>query len=222
MKALLLSLALLGTVTAAKAQTTTAEEINALQQQYDRIKATSNSYHEFNRPYKVVEVRKLDNFWQNVQQTIQANEKNLLSAGKATVTELEQAKGTMAAQTQEIEALKQQNAVKEKALQQNDFEVSNIVMLGLGINKQVFVILSFSIILGLLALAGIVYSMYKNSQKVTDEKILAFQTIDQEFNDYKKAARERELKIKRDLQTEANAKEELRQELASLKQKAMA
>ena len=114
-----------------------------------------------------------------------------------------------------------QNAEKEKALQQNDFEVSNIVMLGMGINKQVFVIISFAIILGLLALAGVVFTMYKNSQKVTDDKIQAFQQIDQEFNEYKKAARERELKVKRDLQTEANAREELRQELAALKQKTL-
>jgi hypothetical protein len=42
------------------------------------------------------------------------------------------------------------------------------------------------------------------------------QDVELEFTEFKKAARDRELKIKRELQTEMNHKEELRQQIAAL------
>ncbi|KAA9345856.1 hypothetical protein [Adhaeribacter soli] len=219
MKAIFLSLALMGAVTASQAQNSPAATTDitpALQSHFDRLKSSSNSYQEHNRSYKVVDVSRLNSFWDGVLNTVKEHEKGLQSAGKNTVSELAQAKTTIEAQSQQIAALKKENALKEKAVQQNASEIANISVFGLDVNKQVFLFLSLGIIFLLGIVAAVIASVYKKSKVIADEKVKAFRDIEQEFTEYKKAARERELKIKRELQTEMNSKEELKQQLASL------
>ncbi|MBK0403730.1 hypothetical protein I5M27_12085 [Adhaeribacter sp. BT258] len=219
MKKTLLSLGLilsLMSVTQAQNPPSAGPVTNSLQDQFSKLNSKSNNYREGNRAFKVIEVSQLNAFWNGVLGTVKNHEAELLKGGKNTHAALEQANATIAAQTQQIAALKKDNALKDKAVQQNAYEVDNIFVLGVGINKQFFLILSLALITGLVILAIVIMSLYKKSKKVTDEKIQAFREIDQEFNDYKKAARERELKIKRELQTEMNSKEEMRQKLALL------
>ena len=219
MKALFFSLALIFTVFGASAQSATGSG-NAvmadLESQFSRLKTKSNHYRENNREYKVVDVRVLNQFWESVLGTVKNHEQNLLKGGKNTVAELEKAQGTISEQASQIAALKKENTLKEQAVQQNAYDVDNISILGLGINKNFFMIFSFVCIAGLLIACAVIASLYKKSKLVTDEKIGAFQQIDYEFNEFKKAARERELKVKRELQTVTNSKEEMRQQLASL------
>ena len=216
MKVLLVSLALLFSSVAGMAQNSNGSVMTDLDGQFSRLKSRSNHYRENNREYKVVDVRVLNQFWESVLGTVKNHEQNLLKSGKSTEENLVKAQATIQAQAKQIAALKQENALKEKAVQQSTYEVNNLVILGLGINKNVFMIFSFVTIAALIILCAVVASLYKNSKKVTDEKIDAFQQIDNEFNEYKKTARERELKIKRELQTEMNNKEEMRQQIATL------
>ena len=225
MKVYLISLALLFTVNGGFAQNSAGSGnpvMTDLESQFSRLKSKSNHYRENNREYKVVDVRVLNQFWESVLGTVKNHEQNLLKGGKNTVAELEKSQATVSEQAKQIAALKQENALKEKAVQQNAYEVNNISILGVGINKSVFLIFSFVTIAGLLILCAVISSLYKKSKKVTDEKINAFQQMDNEFNEFKKAARERELKVKRELQTEMNHKEEMRQQLATLQKQAHA
>lgn len=217
MKAFFLSLALVGTFTATLAQeTNSGNNVSAeLQDHFNRLKSQSNSYREHQRAFKVIDVSRLDAFWNGVLTTVKESEKNQAKAGKNTETALLQAQATIKNQETQIRALKQENAVKEKAAQQNAYEVSHIMVFGIGINKQVFLFLSLGIILGLSILAAVIASLYKKSKVIADEKVNAFRDMELEFTEYKKAARERELKIKRELQTEMNSKEEMKQQLAS-------
>lgn len=201
---------------AALAQQPDNSVMTDLDGQFSRLKSRSNHYRENNREYKVVDVRVLNQFWESVLGTVKNHEQNLIRGEKSNGENLLKAQATIAAQAQQISALKQENALKEKAVQQNAYEVNNLVIMGLGINKQVFLIVSFVSLAALAVLCLVMASLYKKSKKVTDEKIDAFQQIDTEFNEYKKAARERELKIKRELQTEMNHKEEMRQQIAAL------
>jgi hypothetical protein len=189
---------------------------NILENQFTRLKSKANNYKEHNREFKVIEVNQLNAFWNGVLSTVQNHEAELLKGGKNSQQALEQANATIASQNVQIASLKQENTLKEKAVQLNAYEVNNIIVLGIGINKQLFLILSSGVIIGLGALSLIMLSLYKKNKKITDEKIQAFQEIDNEFNEFRKAARERELKIKRELQTELNHKEEMRLQLASL------
>ncbi|QMU27224.1 hypothetical protein [Adhaeribacter radiodurans] len=190
---------------------------NALQNQFNALKSRSTSYKEYNQDFKVVQVKRLDTFWKNVQDSLRARESTVRKAGKATELALKKAQQDLAQQKAELQSLKQANIRKEQQIQQNAHDVASLSVFGLDMNKQVYVILSWIVILGLL-MATLVFSyLYKKSKVTTDEKIKAFEEVSQEFTVHKQSARERELKIKRDLQTESNRVAELNQEITLLK-----
>jgi hypothetical protein len=190
---------------------------NALQYQFNALKSRSSSYREYNQDYKVIQIRRLDAFWQNVQDSLKAREQNIRKAGRTTEKALAQARQDLASQKAELQSLKEANAQKEKQIKQTAHDVDNLSVLGIDINKQVYVVISWIIILGLLVVAAVFSYLYKKSKVITDEKIKAFEEVNQEFTVHKQTARERELKIKRDLQTEANRVAELNQEIAVLR-----
>lgn len=188
-----------------------------LQQQFNSIKARSSSYTEFNRNYKVMRVDHLDKLWQNVEDSLKGRASQIRQAGKATEQALVNARQDLKAQHEEIQALKLDNTKKQQAIEQTTHDVASLSVFGLDMNKQVYVILSWVIILGLGILAGIFVFLYKKSKVVTDEKVRAYDDISQEYKEFKQNAREREIKIKRELQTEANKVEELNQQIIQLK-----
>lgn len=193
---------------------------NSLSNQYLGLKNKSSHYQENRVAYKVVRLSSLDSFWKSVQDTIRAREQALLQARKGIDQELVQARENLKKQATELEALKEENALKEQEVQKSANEKANLTVLGLNINKQTYVILSWGIILTLLVVFAVVMFLYKNSKLVTDEKKKAFEEIDQEFKEHKQNARDRELKIKRELQTEMNRVEELNQQIAQLRKQA--
>lgn len=224
MKAFFLSL-LIGLTIAApavQAQETAKNEnksATALTGQFNDLKSKSNSYMEGNREYKVVNVGLLNSFWQSVQATIKEVEQKQIKDLNATREDLETAQARIAEQEKEIEALKLDNAQKEAAVQQSEDAVNNLHVLGIPIHKQIYVIINTAIIALLLIALGVVYTQFKSSKKVTDQKKKEFDDIDREFADFKKNAREREIKIKRELQTEMNLVAELNDQIAALQKK---
>jgi len=187
-----------------------------LQQQFNGIKSRSSSYKEFNQDYKVVRVTYLDSFWKNVRDSLKARERNIWQAGKATEQALVKARQELSSQATQLQALKQENVNKQQQIQKTSHEISSLSVFGLDMNKQVYVILSWLIILALAILSGVFAYLYKKSKVTTDQKINAFDEIAKEFKDHKQNAREREIKIKRELQTEANKVEELKQQIIQL------
>lgn len=188
-----------------------------LQQQFNSMKFRSSSYKELNHDYKVVRVDHLERLWQNVQDSLKGREQAIRQAGKATEQALVKARQDLKAQQQQVQALKQDNQQKEQAIRQTAHDVASLSVFGLDINKQIYVILSWVVFLGLGILAGVFVYLYKKSKVVTDQKIQAFDEISQEFKEYKQHAREREIRIKRELQTETNKVEELNQQIVLLK-----
>ncbi|PSR55689.1 hypothetical protein AHMF7605_20360 [Adhaeribacter arboris] len=190
---------------------------NALQNQFNALKSRSTSYKEYNQDFKVVQVKRLDAFWKNVQDSLRARESTVRKAGKATEQALKKTQQELAQHKAELQSLKQANLRKEQQIQQNAHEVASLSVFGLDMDKQLYVILSWVIIIGLLVMALVFSYLYKKSKIITDEKIKAFEEVSQEFTVHKQSARERELKIKRDLQTESNRVAELNQEITLLK-----
>lgn len=197
--------------------TATDTRANTLQQQFNSLKYRSSTHTEFNQDYKVVKLRSLDGLWKNIQDTLRARNLKIKQARKGIEQELVQAQKVIQTQEQQLKFLKQENAQKEQAVQRSAHDIASISFLGLDMNKQTFAILSWAIIFILLIGLGIVFFLYKNSKTVTDEKVKAYQDIDQEFKTHKQNARDRELKIKRELQTELNRVEDLNQQIALLK-----
>ncbi|WP_347160011.1 hypothetical protein [Pontibacter chitinilyticus] len=219
MKALFLPLFLVIFSTAAMAQGTPKEGApasSALSNQFNKLKGNANSYQEKGVDYKVVSVKSLNAFWDNVQATLEEREKKLLNASKDTRQELAQAQATIAAQQKQLQALKQENARKEQEVQKSASAVNNLSVLGMEIPKQVYVLLTGIIIIALLVVLLAILAMYRKSKVVTDEKQRAYNEMEQELAESKKSAREKELKLKRELQTEMNRIEELNKEIATL------
>lgn len=220
MKAFFLLLSLAFTLNVANAQRTAKEGSparNSLPEQYNRLKSGSNSYSEGGRDYKVINVKSMDAFWKSVQDTIKAREQAMVQAGKNTEQALVVAKDSIQKQHTQLQAIREQYAAKEQEVQQSAYNVANLQVLGMDMEKQNYVILSFIVIVVLLLIAGIMLVQYRSSKQTAVDKQKAYDEIDNEYNEYKKNAREKELKLKRELQTEMNRIEEMNQEIASLK-----
>ncbi len=206
-------------ITATAQQTATKESAApaALTRQYNSLKEGSNSYREGNREYKVVNVSTLEAFWKSVQQSIKATEKGLIDDKKSAEQEAAQAHQTIEEQKKQIQALKLDNIEKEKQVQQSQHAVNNLSVLGIDMQKQFYVILTAVIIIALVVMLFVAMQRYKSSNRVAVEKQEGYNTMEEELNEYKKKARERELKIKRELQTEMNLREEMALELDRLR-----
>lgn len=223
MKAISLSLFLgVLVLTSAQAQTPAPAKSKgpySLQQQFSSLKYRSSSHTEFNQQYKVVKVSSLDAFFKSVQDTLKAREQSIKNAGKETAVALANTQKQLADQKAQVQALQEANAQKERQLQQGAHDVASLSVLGLDMDKQVYVMLSLAMMLGLGALVAVFAFMYKNSNRVTQEKLEAYEEVSEELKNHKQLAREREIKLKREQQSEANKVEELKQEIAELRKR---
>ncbi|NEM98498.1 hypothetical protein [Pontibacter burrus] len=223
MKSTFLSLVFVMMLTAVQAQTAapqqTAPSKNTLANQYNALKNKANSYNESGQQYKVVNVRTLDSFYKSVNDSLQVISKKLADARRGADQELIDARANVAAQEKQLKALTEETARKEQEVQKSQHLINNISFFGIDMQKQFYVILNSVIIVALLIVLAVVMMQYKSSKRTAVEKVKAFDEIDSEFNEYKKAARERELKLKREMQTEMNRAEELKLEVAALQRK---
>lgn len=177
----------------------------SLSSQFTELKEKSNTFQE----YKVIKITQLNTFWKNVQDTLQAEKQEILDAQQ----EIAKLNG-------ELVKIKQAYQQKEKELQESDYEIAHINVMGMDILKGSYIYFNGVVILILMTLLAVVFIKYNISNKVAEAKKSEYEAIDRELNDYKQKAREKELKIKRELQTEMNRVEELNQEVASLRRQA--
>ena len=173
---------------------------NTLEEQFRTLKESSNNYQE----YKVVKEANLNQFYNNVRDSIYTAKQNIL-----------QAKSKINEQQQEIERLKDEVESRQQAVEQSEYEIAHTQFLGIDIEKETYNFLVWGIILVLLIILAVAILKYKSSNKVAVKKKNEYETLDQEFNDFKLRSREKETRLMRDLQTERNAVEELNQRLAA-------
>lgn len=173
---------------------------NTLEEQFRTLKESSNNYQE----YKVVRETSLNQFYNNVRDSIYTAKQNIL-----------QAKNKINEQQQEIERLNEEVDSRQQALEQSEYEIAHTQLLGIDIEKETYNYLVWGIILILLIILAVAILKYKSSNRVAVKKKNEYEKLDQEFNDFKTRSREKEIKLMRDLQTERNTVEELNQRLAS-------
>ncbi|WMJ74988.1 hypothetical protein RCC89_17725 [Cytophagaceae bacterium ABcell3] len=166
-----------------------------LHQKWENIIDKSNSYQH----YKVVQKTDLNDFWRNVQDTLTqmkmqlANEQNQIVQQQDQITQLQN-------EVKDITA----NLEAEKA------EKEEILFLGNSINKYTYAN-TLWIIVGLIFLGcAVLFFLFKNSNRVTKQKIADYDHLFNRFEDYKKNTIEKERKLKRELQTHINLIEELK------------
>ena len=119
-------------------------------------------------------------------------------------TKLDNIRNTVEAQQKEIDDLKTNLSSTKSTLDATNKEKNNMSLLGLSMSKTGYNILMWTIIAGLLTLLLIFIFKFKNSNAVTKTAKKTLVETEEEFEEHRRSALEREQKVRRQLQDELN------------------
>lgn len=130
--------------------------------------------------------------------------KNTLDSLKAVHKTLNDTKAVVTKQNEEISKLKSSLTTTQGTLEQTNTEKDSMSLFGMQMSKGGYNGLMWSIIAGLLALALFFMYKFKNSNTITRNAKKALAETEEEFEDHRRIALEREQKVRRQLQDEIN------------------
>lgn len=133
--------------------------------------------------------------------TLQAHTNDTL---KTIRKELSDTQTIVNSQAKEIIDLKANLSNTQTKLDKTTNEKNNMALFGLQMSKTGYNMLMWSIIAGLLAFLIFFIYKFKNSHLITKEAKKALEEIEEEFDEHRKTALEREQKVRRQLQDELN------------------
>lgn len=165
----------------------------SLQYQFDSLKSQSETY----TIYKVIKTEELDGLW------------------KITMDSLKTSKSLSAKLSAENADLKNSISLKEgtenelrrdlaKSQNQND----TISIFGADLQKTVYHFMVWGIIIGLIVGLLIVFGLFQRSNVVTVKTARDYESIVTELESFREESREKQAKLKRELQTMVNKLEE--------------
>ncbi|KAB1067250.1 tRNA (guanine-N1)-methyltransferase [Tamlana haliotis] len=157
--------------------------------QFEYIIQKSNKYQD----YKVVKKAWLYTLKSHTLDSLSAVRKDLVAT-----------QNVVSNQEQEISGLKEKLNSTQIDLDQTNLEKDNMSLFGLQLGKSNYNILMWSIIGALLALLLFFIYKYNNSNAVTKEAKHNLSEIEEEFEEHRRSALEREQKVRRQLQDELN------------------
>ncbi len=160
-----------------------------LDSQFEYVIKRSNNYQD----YKVVK-----------ETWLYKLKAHTLDSLKSIHSELATAGGTISNQNSEIASLKSSLKNSEEALTKTTSEKNNMELFGLQMTKPNYNMLMWSIVGLLLALLLLFMYKYKNSNTVTKEAQKNLSDTEEEFEEHRRTALEREQKVRRQLQDELN------------------
>ena len=184
------------------AQQAASNQQQSLKESFEELKDKSSDY----EIYEVIKESSLDAFWQEISDTLKARQQ-----------EFSEAKNTIGTLNNKIKGLEATIVEKDKAVAESQYLIDHIYVLGIPINKTVYMYLNFFIIIGLALFIGAGYKNYKSSIHTARAKTDECQHAIDESEDYRKKAKEKEMKLRRELQTYINKNEELKKQMMVLK-----
>lgn len=123
---------------------------------------------------------------------------------KTLQSKLDNTRSTVETQQKEINDLKANLGTTQTTLDATNLEKNNMSLLGLQMSKTNYNVLMWSIIGGLLALLLVFIFKFKNSNTVTKAAKKSLAETEEEFEEHRRSALEREQKVRRQLQDELN------------------
>jgi preprotein translocase subunit SecF len=117
---------------------------------------------------------------------------------------------TINEQQAEIEELKATAASNEERFHQNDYAATHISFLGIDFTKSLFKIIMSSLVLVLLALVAAGYTRFSYNSSLAETSSRECKKVEAELEDLRKKSLEKQIKLARELQTQKNMVEELR------------
>lgn len=170
-----------------------------IDEQFEYILKKSGNFKGTNgQPYEAV---KLSMFL-----TLRAHTNDSLKTLKKTLAERE---ATLASQTKEISNLKTNLANTQQDLDKTNAEKDSMSLFGMQMSKTGYNALMWAIIAGLLALLILFIYKFKNSNAITRQAKKSLAEIEEEFEEHRRIALEREQKVRRQLQDEINKQKKL-------------
>lgn len=133
--------------------------------------------------------------------TLQAHTMDSINTLK---TNLDNTRNTVSTQQKEINDLKASLAKTQDTLAATNTEKDSMSLLGMQMSKTSYNLLMWSIIAFLFVLLLIFIYKFKNSNTVTRSAKGALADLEQEFEEHRRVALEREQKVRRQLQDEIN------------------
>lgn len=161
----------------------------SLREQFDELISRSNSYQDF------WVIKK--NAIQDLQKTIQDSLNVQAGSKRKAESELQQVQTRLNKTEELLEAAEQRSTELDKAK-------DSINLFGLPLNKALYQTIVYATLGILLALLVIVSLRYQSRSGATGKVEKALRDTQEEFDQYKKRAIEREQKLKRELQDELN------------------
>lgn len=137
-------------------------------------------------------------FYKNMRDTMNADRKKL-----------QEAEAKLAAATKTTSDLQSNVSEKEKSLAQSNARVNAINLLGIYIDKSVYNLIMWGLVIALGLTAAIVIYRSGSFSREARYRIGLYNELEEEFKNYKAKANEKEKKLARELQTERNKVDEL-------------
>ena len=166
-----------------------------LDSKWNKMLSKSNSYQN----YKVINKSDLTDIWNNVQDTV-----------KKFKTELSQEKKEIKNQKTQLVSLEKKVEELKTALETEKEGKDNMTFMGASVDKYGYAAFLWFIIAVLGGGILVFFYLFNKSNRVTKQKIADYENLFESFEDHKKNSLEKERKLKRDLQTQINLTEELK------------
>ncbi|WP_127020878.1 tRNA (guanine-N1)-methyltransferase [Flagellimonas beolgyonensis] len=166
----------------------------SLKEQFEELERKSTNYRSGNGvPYEVIKLSGLNELKANIFDTISTANKSIKDLS-ATIT----------ANTSEIESLNSKLQETTNKLNEVTEEKDSISFFGALISKGTYNFILWSIIFGLLLLLLFFIYRFRNSNFLTQQAKSALAELEEEYENHRRRALEREQKISRQLQDELN------------------
>lgn len=165
----------------------------SIDSQFEYVYEKSGNYRADGKRYEVVRTLNLDK--------LRANVKDSLAAASKKATEL---KATIAGQEATISSLRNKLEETSESLEAVTEEKDSMSFLGIMVSKGTYNFILWTIILVLLLLLLLFIFRFRRSNYLTQEAKANLADLEQEYEDHRRRALEREQRISRQLQDEIN------------------
>ncbi len=169
------------------------QENNDLKSTFREMIESSETFQQ----YKVIPIAKLNSFQSQLSDTLSSYQQEIAIAEKAK-SSAEQTADSMRAEVQTLTI----------DLEETQKQVDGILFLGMPMTKSSYNVMFWTIVAILLIGLGVVYFLFMNSNRVTKQTRAEKVRVDNELEDLRKTSHEKQVKIKRELQTALNKLEE--------------
>lgn len=168
-------------------------EDSSIQGQFETMIRKSTNYRQNGKRYEVVRLLELN-----------ALQKNVLDSLKTNNTEIGQLKSTIAENETAMASLNTKLDETTKSLSKITEEKDSMPFFGSLVSKSTYKLIVWSIIVGLLIFLALFIYKFKSSNTLTQQAKAALADLEEEYEQHRRRALEREQKISRELHDERN------------------